>query len=149
MADREKVIQHFSDCCDIAEENGNGWVFVRTDVLYEAIDLLKAQEPRVLTREEVFGDKIVEAKYEAAEDGSFPAGITLKTATFNGLVDVQGYDSKDGLTVCAEFSDDPMDEDMVVWRPVDDYGKTWRCWSARPTDEQREAVKWDRIVSLM
>lgn len=22
------------------------------------------------------------------------------------------------------------------------YGKTWRCWSSRPTDEQREAVPW-------
>lgn len=22
------------------------------------------------------------------------------------------------------------------------YGKTWRCWSARPTDEQREDVPW-------
>lgn len=45
MTDREKVIQHFSDCCDIAAANGNSWVFVRTDVLYEAIELLKAQEP--------------------------------------------------------------------------------------------------------
>ena len=23
------------------------------------------------------------------------------------------------------------------------YGKTWRCWTARPTDEQREAAKWN------
>ena len=23
------------------------------------------------------------------------------------------------------------------------YGVQWRCWTARPTDEQREAVKWD------
>lgn len=23
-----------------------------------------------------------------------------------------------------------------------DYGKTWRCWSARPTDEQRETTPW-------
>ena len=23
------------------------------------------------------------------------------------------------------------------------YGKTWRCWTFHPTDEQREAVKWD------
>ena len=23
------------------------------------------------------------------------------------------------------------------------YGKDWRCWTARPTDEQRKAVKWD------
>ena len=23
------------------------------------------------------------------------------------------------------------------------YGKSWRCWTSRPTDEQRKAVKWD------
>ena len=23
------------------------------------------------------------------------------------------------------------------------YGKDWRCWTQRPTDEQRKAVKWD------
>jgi len=31
---------------------------------------------------------------------------------------------------------------MLV-RPIKAYGKTWRCWTARPTDEQRKAVKWD------
>ena len=24
-----------------------------------------------------------------------------------------------------------------------DYGKEWRCWTSRPTDEQRQAVKWE------
>ena len=23
------------------------------------------------------------------------------------------------------------------------YGVNWRCWTSRPTDEQREAVKWE------
>lgn len=23
------------------------------------------------------------------------------------------------------------------------YGVQWRCWTARPTEEQKEAVKWD------
>ena len=23
------------------------------------------------------------------------------------------------------------------------YGKTWRCWLRRPTDEERKAAKWD------
>ena len=23
------------------------------------------------------------------------------------------------------------------------YGKSWRCWTQRPTDEQREAAKWE------
>lgn len=25
----------------------------------------------------------------------------------------------------------------------DGYGKRWRCWTQRPTNEQREAVKWE------
>lgn len=27
-------------------------------------------------------------------------------------------------------------------KPLSAYGKTWRCWTSRPTDEQRKAVKW-------
>lgn len=26
---------------------------------------------------------------------------------------------------------------------IDDYGKTWRCWASRPTDEEREAAAWE------
>lgn len=25
----------------------------------------------------------------------------------------------------------------------DEYNKTWRCWTSRPTEEQRKEVKWD------
>lgn len=45
MSEREKVIQHFSDCCYYAEAKHSGWVFARTDVLADALALLKAQEP--------------------------------------------------------------------------------------------------------
>lgn len=24
-----------------------------------------------------------------------------------------------------------------------DYGKTWRCWASRPTDEERDAAEWE------
>lgn len=27
------------------------------------------------------------------------------------------------------------------------YGETWRCWSEKPTDEQRLSVKWISIMS--
>ena len=33
------------------------------------------------------------------------------------------------------------DDDLRLDR--DDYGKTWRCWSRRPTDEERKAAKWE------
>ena len=26
---------------------------------------------------------------------------------------------------------------------IKDYGKTWRCWASRPTDEEREATAWE------
>lgn len=25
----------------------------------------------------------------------------------------------------------------------ENYGRTWRCWTSRPTDEQREATPWE------
>lgn len=28
------------------------------------------------------------------------------------------------------------------WFSGDWYGKTWRCWTKRPTDQQREETKW-------
>lgn len=28
------------------------------------------------------------------------------------------------------------------WMRWDDYGITWRCWTSRPTDAQREATPW-------
>lgn len=27
--------------------------------------------------------------------------------------------------------------------PVEDYGKTWRCWERKPTDEERSAAGWE------
>lgn len=26
---------------------------------------------------------------------------------------------------------------------AENYGQTWLCWTSRPTDEQRKAVKWE------
>ena len=36
-----------------------------------------------------------------------------------------------------EWKDDYGD----VWK-MPEYNKKWRCWSAKPTDEQRKVVKW-------
>ena len=92
--------------------------------LREAAVLLEAGEPRVLSLEELMGF-----------DGAFlveynPAMIT-----------------RDMNWAMFHF----MDERRVhIWRPRmiehyarEQYGKTWRCWTSRPTNEQREAEPWD------
>ena len=87
----------------------------------DALELLKEQEPRVLTLEEVTGGGECYVEYR------------------NG-----GY----GYCDCY-ISDDA--ETINIYRPLkidyyadpELYKKTWRCWDRQPTDEQRKAVKWD------
>lgn len=46
---REKVIGHISDCVKNADRQVNhNWVFVLTDILRDALALLKAQEPKAV-----------------------------------------------------------------------------------------------------
>lgn len=97
----------------------------------DILALLKAQEPRVMTLEEVKqlerGALIAyEAKgLELAEDGKNHFVIVCHAAEYNG-----------------------MDSRGVIWfhggigiKGI--YGKTVRCWTSRPTDEQREATPWE------
>jgi hypothetical protein len=43
MPDREKVIGHLNDCME-ASRRDNAWVFVRKDIVEDALALLKKQE---------------------------------------------------------------------------------------------------------
>ena len=90
--------------------------------LHEAIDLLKAQEPRVMTLEEVLPTEVV-----YAEDID-------KAKIIPVLVNMQAYDC-----IVLVRADGPS---HLIHPLISEYGKRWRCWTSRPTDEQRQAVKW-------
>ena len=64
MPDREKVIGHLNDCME-ASRRDNTWVFVRKDIVVDALALLKEQEavkPRISTVEQRCGNcnKVIE-----------------------------------------------------------------------------------------
>ena len=46
MPDREKVVGHLNDCME-ASRRDNTWVFVRKDIIADALSLLKEQEERI------------------------------------------------------------------------------------------------------
>ena len=77
----------------------------------DALALLKAQEPRVMTLEE-----------------------------WKNL-----HEPKDGECLCYELSDGTLKAMLCkVYTGCEHlYGKKFRVWTSRPTDEQRLAVKWD------
>ena len=131
MIDREKVIKGLeihlkpnSRCMGCPYPN-NG---LCGDQLYrDAIALLKAQTARVMTLSEM-NDKRGRGEAVYYED---------RDAT---------YKSQDVFIVV-------LDKDLdVVWLKAETYtlaakmstmGKTWRCWTSCPTQEQMEAMKWE------
>lgn len=102
------------------------------DALTKAIEALTEQEPRVLTLEEVI-------KHYSLP----PVFVDDLSAQEDYLQDIAPL-----------YFDFPQCDSWAVhWRGyqsvrkyIDDwkssYGKTWRCWSSRPNDEQMEAVQW-------
>jgi hypothetical protein len=120
MADREKVITDVEEAIKILGkvDELTFWLdFVRVAV-ERALELLKEQEPRVLTLE------------EATEDECWFEYI-------NGSCGNADVDMKDNKTAIIYRTNRRPVQVLIT-----DYMKKWRCWDRRPTDEQRKAVKW-------
>ena len=134
MIDSEKVIKGL-ECCvnDLGEcevcpyDERNGKLACGKNHYSDALALLKAQEPRVMTLEEVL---------------ALPYDTPIYIENCNGLYG--GWDIFSGTTM-----DD--NNDVVTgasWATAeywsqDEYGDTWRCWTARPDRETREATPWN------
>lgn len=118
MADREEVISHFQDALQASGNNK----FVRDHIIEDALALLKEQEPRVLTATEAYTADHVYIEFDGV--------ITPAIRTTN---ERNGHRE-------SYFATQQLGGDWMRW---DDYGITWRCWTARPTDEQRREAAWN------
>ena len=135
MIDREKVISALEICSNNSFCN-NCWYWnnphegdCNDALMRDALELLKAHEPRVMTLEELedWDGAVFFEIYETDMYYALIEDIEL-TACING-----GY---------TFVNVEPGEYHRRVW-DGEHYGKIWRCWTSRPTDEQREAVKWE------
>lgn len=134
MVEREKVIEILGACgtddCDNCPLNGDehcsGFVDVPVEVLMDALSLLKEQEPRVMTVEEIRSGTAEVVWLEDADKPNVIPGIWFRLSN-------EGGDESVDIHVMDGF----------IGARLEVYGKLWRCWSARPTEEQRKAVKWE------
>lgn len=137
MINREKVIKWLEICikgcddsCPYKKECESKGGFI--EPMRDAIALLKAQGPHVMTLDEI--DKALK----------MPLWKETKSANkylYTGWVLAYDIQKGEGITGTRLGMSEPSGR--VVWYRLDDYGKTWRCWTSRPTDEQREKVKWE------
>lgn len=137
MADIEKVLKGL-ECCR------NGFCFAcpyndgvddnvdcKQKWADDAIAILKFQQPRVLTAGEIRSLSGCPAWRETKNS---------RQKLYQGWVLL--YEIQTGMGITGERFGITEPNGRMSWYRIDDYGKTWRCWSARPTDEQRKAVAW-------
>lgn len=143
LADREKAILGLECCLETIDDESCPEICpyysecmkykkrcIFQYVMKDALALLKAQEARVMTLEEI----------EDALDNVVWLDIPGAENLADGFSLIMAYSRKNGFVLLdSPFGDNPS-QDRFEYT---DYNKTWRCWTARPTDEQREAVKWD------
>jgi hypothetical protein len=169
MIDREKVIDYLEyhihllyDVIPHVSRDDGEYLEAAAKTMSDAITLMKAQEP-------IDGDTISRsallAAYDAAHKGP-PGGarklieeapaVVLKAqeprvlsaadvaACPNGTV--LWVEERQGVTwnmFPLEIYVSSTHPDGTANADYDYYGKTWRCWTSRPTDEQREAAAWE------
>lgn len=135
MADLEKVIRGL-ECCILRDPDDHARC---SQCPYEsncvnrlkmdALALLKAQEPRVMTMEEV--------KKHNNKDNCVWFEL-------HDIVIIPVFVRQDRQETIIEnpciLSDQTIPH--LYWKNID-YCKKWRCWTSRPTEEQRKAVEWE------
>lgn len=100
---------------------------VPVNLLRDALALLKAQEARVMTLEEV---NALDWDYCYLEQERLPG---------NEYREMLGK----YIMTCVTW---PSITAAKISQGMDNYGKTWRCWASRPTDAQREATPWKAAI---
>lgn len=128
----EKVIKGL-ECCvgDNAKCDGCPYPPIDTtgchkeDMMRDALELLKAQEPRVLTLEEAQKAQYVFLETRKWVEGDYHGIAKHKATEFSDCLTefVDGYG-------CVLSCDNSM------------YGDNWRCWTTMPDDDQMEATPW-------
>ena len=122
MADREGVIKAIEKALAVSKAVDGEYIYITCGEAERALELLKEQEPRVMTLEDV---KVFGWDYCYLEEERLPG--------------------KEYRSVCGDYALTcitwPCIASMRIQHGDDSYGKKWRCWSAKPTDEQRKAMK--------
>lgn len=94
------------------------------------IALMKEQQPKVLTVDQL--------------EDALDTVVWLETPVSENLADgyslIMAYSHKYGYMLFdSPFGDNPSQDRLEY----SEYGRSWRCWDKRPTDEQRQAVSWE------
>lgn len=127
MTDREKVIKELQGLSGSKET---------TRLISDAIALLKEQEPRVLSPDELFymEHRCVYFEHRNNQVYSTEPSIVTSTRSFSPPILGRQYNFIREHKIKSTHWE-------IDYNKASNYG--WRAWSYQPTEEQIKAVKWE------
>ena len=137
MNNRKKVIKGLECCSQMAGKACNECPYVNeceeglmagvAHLADNALSLIKGQEPRVLTLDEI---------------QAMPCDTPICVEEYYGSMYMDIYNGIDADST--DFITGNVHMECSYWIR-EEYGTLYRFWSAKPTEEQRKEVKWNGI----
>lgn len=138
MPDRKTVIKGLNSLHAVACGLGNDQCYLNSigikqlqTLINDATELLRVQEPQVLT---------VEAVRRLTR---IPVWLDVKSThkyLYRGWV--LAYMVQKGMGITGERLGMTDPSGRMHWYDLADYGRTWRVWNSVPTDTEKEAIPW-------
>ena len=112
----------------LLESSRDEWQKIAQKAIAKLKALSKAQEPRVMTLEEV--------EQHNNQDGC----VWFEQPTYNAVAAFVRKDDEDYTEIISPYLlGEPINHGYMANRF---YGKAWRCWTSRPDQATREATQW-------
>ena len=92
----------------------------------KAVAVLESTIPRVLSMEELL----------ALDETDSTVYVERRTKTYYNETAFVKFEKVYGETICFHG------QKSIFGQAVKDYGKKFRCWTSKPTEEQRRATPW-------
>ena len=142
MTEHDRILDAFRNCITEpkckdcpwieCEELDNRKIKIPADLALAVMRELVAQEPRVMTLEEVRG---------SLKQPIWKEVRSSHKDLYMGWVLAYDIQAGQGITGTRLGMAEPSGR--MAWYRLEDYGTKWRCWTKYPTEEQREATPWN------
>lgn len=117
----------FVDCPYYDEDEYDAPYTCKTNLCMDALELLKAQQPKVMTLEEVKSSIGEAIWFESRHTYMSKKGFWIIPSLIAHNILLRYVHS--GSSHYSELG-------------LNDYHKIWRCWTSKPTEKQREETPW-------
>lgn len=116
------------------KSNSASFVVRRMDWIGEAVKLLKSYQPRVMELDEVLDLQFDDVVYvQSKATGGVTSAIVVAVIPELPDIDIGGV---------IQFRQ-ACGSNGIYNAELGYYGKTWRCWTAKPSGEQRRETAWN------